>query len=57
MVRQHPDLAELIISGKQVDVSVVPAWMVNEECVQQYLLGRTWYECSTDIQIYGYLDL
>lgn len=37
----------------QVDVPVVPAWMIREECVQQYLLGRTWYACSTDIRIPG----
>lgn len=37
----------------QVNVPVVPAWIVNEECAQQYLLGRTWYECSTTIRIPG----
>lgn len=35
----------------QVDVSAVPAWMMNKNCAQQYLLGRTWYECSTDVRI------
>lgn len=37
----------------QADVPVVPAWMVNDECVKQYLLGRAWYECSTDMRIPG----
>lgn len=35
----------------QVDVSVMPAWMVNEQCAKLHLLGRTWYECSTDVRI------
>lgn len=39
----------------QAEVSVVPAWMVNTKCAQQYLLGRTWYECSTDVRIPGLL--
>lgn len=38
-----------------VDVPVVPAWITKNECAQQYLLGRTWYECSTDIRIPGAL--
>jgi hypothetical protein len=37
----------------QVDVSVMPAWMVNEECAKQYLLGRTWYECSRTVRLPG----
>ncbi|HLG64957.1 MAG TPA: hypothetical protein VKY19_23675 [Ktedonosporobacter sp.] len=37
----------------QVEVPGVPAWMVNEECVKQYVLGRTWYACSTDVRIPG----
>ena len=37
----------------QTDVPVVPAWMVNKKCAEQYLLGRTWYECSTNIRIPG----
>lgn len=36
-----------------VDVSVVPAWMVNKKCAEQYLLGRTWYECSTNVRLPG----
>lgn len=35
----------------QPDVPVVPAWMVNEECAKQYLLGRAWYECSTNVRL------
>ncbi len=37
----------------QAKVPVVPAWMVNKECAKQYLLGRTWYACSTDVRIPG----
>lgn len=37
----------------QTEVPVVPAWMTNEECTNQYLLGRAWYECSTDERIPG----
>ena len=37
----------------QADVPVVPAWIVNEECAKQYLLGRAWYECSTNVRIPG----
>lgn len=37
----------------QADVSVVPAWITKNECVQHYLLGRTWYECSADVRIPG----
>lgn len=37
----------------QADVPVVPAWIVNKECAKQYLLGRMWYECSTDVRIPG----
>ncbi len=37
----------------QTDVPVVPAWIVNEECAKQYLLGRAWYECSTNVRIPG----
>lgn len=37
----------------QASVPVVPAWMTKNECAQQYLLGRTWYECSTDVRIPG----
>lgn len=37
----------------QADVPVVPAWIVNEECATQYLLGRAWYECSTNVRIPG----
>lgn len=37
----------------QVDVAVVPAWMMSEECAKQYLLGRTWYECSTTVRLPG----
>lgn len=36
-----------------VGVPAVPAWITNMECAQQYLLGRTWYECSTDVRIPG----
>lgn len=36
-----------------VDVPVVPTWMINKKCAEQYLLGRTWYECSTDVRIPG----
>ena len=37
----------------QADVSVEPSWMMNTKCAQQYLLGRTCYECSTDVRIPG----
>ncbi len=37
----------------QADVPIVPAWMTREECAEQYLLGRAWYGCSTDIRIPG----
>jgi len=37
----------------QTDVPVIPAWIVNEECAKQYLLGRAWYECSTNVRIPG----
>lgn len=37
----------------QANVPVVPAWMTKEECIRQYLLGRTWYACSTDVRIPG----
>jgi hypothetical protein len=37
----------------QADVPVMPAWIVNEECAKHYLLGRTWYECSTNVRIPG----
>lgn len=37
----------------QADVPVVPAWIVNKECAEQYLLGRMWYECSTDVRLPG----
>ena len=37
----------------QANVPVVPAWMIREECARQYLLGRTWYECSTDARLPG----
>lgn len=37
----------------QVDVPVVPAWMIKEECAKQYLLGRAWYECSTHVRLPG----
>ena len=37
----------------QADVPVVPACMTKKGCVEQYLLGRTWYEWSTDIRIPG----
>lgn len=37
----------------QADVPVVPAWMTKKGYVERYLLGRTWYECSTDIRIPG----
>ena len=31
----------------------MPAWIVNEECAQQYLVERVWYECSTNVLIPG----
>ena len=37
----------------QANVPVVPAWMIREECAQQYLMGRAWYECSTKVRISG----
>ena len=37
----------------QSDVSAVPSWVMNTKCAQQYLLGRTWYECSTGVRIPG----
>ena len=37
----------------QANVPVVPAWIVNEECAKQYLLGRAWYECSINVRIPG----
>jgi hypothetical protein len=37
----------------QTDVPVVPAWIVNEGCAKQYLLGRVWYECSINVRIPG----
>ena len=37
----------------QADVPVVPAWMTKERCAKQYLLGRAWYECSTNVRIPG----
>lgn len=37
----------------QRDASVVPSWMTREECVQQYLLGRAWYERSATLRIPG----
>lgn len=37
----------------RANVPVVPAWMTKEECIKQYLLGRTWYVCSRDVRIPG----
>lgn len=37
----------------QANVPIVPAWMKKKECAQQYLLGRAWYECSTDVRLPG----
>ena len=37
----------------QANVPVVPAWMTKKACAEQYLLGKTWYECSTDVRIPG----
>lgn len=37
----------------QTNVPVVPVWIVNEECAKQYLLGRAWYECSTNVRVSG----
>ena len=37
----------------QANVPVVPAWITREECIQQYLLGRIWYECSPGVRLPG----
>ena len=37
----------------QTDVPVVPAWITNTDCAEQYLSGRVWYQCSADERIPG----
>jgi hypothetical protein len=37
----------------QTDVSVVPAWIINGECVKHSLLVRAWYEYSTNVRVPG----
>lgn len=37
----------------QANVPILPVWIVKEECAQQYLLGRAWYEGSTNVRIPG----
>ena len=44
-----------IEAKSQADVPVVPAWMTKEECAKQDLLGRAWYEHSTNVRIPGSL--
>ncbi len=39
----------------QANVPIMPVWITKKACAKQYLLGRTWYECSTDIRIPGLL--
>ena len=34
----------------QADEPVLPAWIINEKCAKQYLLGRAWWESGDHLR-------